>query len=77
LSVETKTKRAYTKKVQSVTVKAIPENKVVTDVESCRSCRFIRNHVCKRFPPMIGATAFIQPMVSDTDWCGCFEKAVK
>jgi len=77
-------KRVYTKKADKVIPtqtegkKEIFINKdTLSDVEFCRTCGFVRNHVCKRYPPMIGNTAFIQPIVLDTDWCGCYKRAGK
>jgi len=80
-----KEKRAYTKK--SETTNNTQEKPVIgknlttaingSFVECCRTCDFVRNHICKRYPPMIGNTAFIQPIVLDTDWCGCYKRAGK
>jgi hypothetical protein len=82
----TRTKRVYTKKIDKININNRMINSLINNemlvgnhslAECCRNCKYIRGSICKRFPPCIGQTAFIQPMVQDTDWCGCFERAGK
>ena len=77
MNLLSKNKKA--KEPQELSEKSViqTETKLDTKSECCGTCDFIREGSCKRYPPMIGTTSFIQPTVTYIDWCGCYKRAGK